>query len=353
VNEFAYEGLPSRVLFGWGTSSQVQAEVKALGASRALVLSTPEQRPAAERLAAALGPACSGVFSEAAMHTPVAVTERAMAAVRRQEADCTVAIGGGSTIGLGKAIALRTDLPQVVVPTTYAGSEMTPVLGETAGNEKTTRRTLSVLPETVVYDVELTLTLPAAVSAASGVNAMAHSVEALYTANANPVTSLLAAESVRLLARALPAIVGEPRDTGARADALRGSWLAGMCLATAGMALHHKLCHILGGTFGLPHAQTHAAVLPHAIAYNADAAPEAMSALANALGQPDPAAGVYRMLGELGLERSLARLGMPQEGIDRAARAAVREPYPNPAPLDQARIGRLLTAAWAGDPPAA
>jgi alcohol dehydrogenase class IV len=262
-----------------------------------------------------------------------------------------VAIGGGSTIGLGKAIALRTDMPQVVIPTTYAGSEMTPVLGETAEDRKTTRRTLRVLPETVLYDVELTLTLPAAVSAASGVNAMAHAVEALYAANANPVTSLLAGESVGLLAHALPVIADDPRDAGARADALRGSWLAGMCLATAGMALHHKLCHILGGTFGLPHAATHAAVLPHAIAYNASAAPEAMSVLANALGQPDPAGGVYRMLGELGLERSLAGLGMPRDGIDRAAEAAVQEPYPNPAALDRDRIRNLLAVAWAGEPP--
>lgn len=348
---FTYEGLPSRVLFGWGTSSQAAAEVRALARGRALVLSTPEQQPGAERLAAALGPTCVGLFSDAAMHTPVAVTERAMTAVRRLDADCTVAIGGGSAIGLGKAIAFRTGLPQVVIPTTYAGSEMTPVLGETGEEGKVTRRTLKVLPETVLYDVELTLTLPAAVSAASGVNAMAHAVEAMYAANSNPVTALLAAESVRLLARALPVIAADPGNPAAREDALRGSWLAGTCLATAGMALHHKLCHILGGTFGLPHAATHAAVLPHAMAYNAGAAPEAMAVLANALGQPDPAGAVYRMLGTLALERSLARLGMPRDGIGRAADAAVREPYPNPAALDRDRIRRLLAAAWAGEPP--
>jgi alcohol dehydrogenase class IV len=285
------------------------------------------------------------------MHTPVAVTEAAMAEVSRLGADCTVAIGGGSATGLGKAIALRTDLPQVVIPTTYAGSEMTPVIGETTADGKTTRRTLAVLPETVLYDVELTLTLPAAASAASGVNAMAHAVEALYAANANPVTSLLAAESVRLLARALPVIVADPGDAAARADALRGSWLAGMCLATVGMALHHKLCHVLGGAFGLPHAETHAAVLPHAVAYNASAAPEAMSVLADALGQPDPAAGLYRMLGDLGLEPSLAALGMPRAGIAQVAEAAVQQPYPNPAALDRDRIRGLLTAAWAGDFP--
>lgn len=274
-----------------------------------------------------------------------------MAAARRLNADCTVAIGGGSAIGLGKAIALRTGLPQVVMPTTYAGSEMTPVLGETADGNKTTQRTLKVLPETVLYDVELTLSLPAPVSAASGVNAIAHAAEALYAANANPITALLAAESVRLLGHALPAIVADPRDKEARADALRGAWLAGTCLATAGMALHHHVCHVLGGAFGLPHAPTHAVMLPHVIAYNAKAAPEAMAVLARALDCRDAADGIDRLLTRLGLVRSLAALGMPGEGIERAAQLVVQRPCRNPAELDYDRIRGMLAAAWAGDPP--
>jgi maleylacetate reductase len=351
VSGFVYEALPARVVFGWGTSSQAAAEVAALGCSRALVLSTPGQRGGAEHVAAGLGPGCAGVFSEAAMHTPVAVTERAMAVAHRLSADCTVAIGGGSAIGLGKAMALRADLPQVVMPTTYAGSEMTPVLGETADGDKTTRRTLKVLPETVLYDVELTLSLPAAVSAASGVNAMAHACEALYADNANPVSEMMAAQSVRLLAGALPAIMRDPRDKQARADALRGAWLAGMCLATAGMALHHHVCHILGGAFGLPHAPTHAIMLPHVIAYNAAAAPEAMAVLAHALDASDAADGIGRLVTRLGLARSLAALGMPEAGIEHAARLAVRRPCRNPAELDYGRIRSMLAAAWAGDPP--
>ena len=336
------------MLFGAGTVSHTAAEVKALGCSRALVLCTPEQRADAERLGAMLGTCLAAIFSEATMHTPVTVTERAMAGLERTGADCTVAIGGGSTIGLGKAIALRTGLPQVVVPTTYAGSEMTPVLGETAHGEKITQRSMKVLPETVIYDVELTLSLPAALSATSGINAMAHAVEALYTANANPVTSMMAEESIRLLAHALPAIVRNPRDPAARADALQGSWLAGICLATAGMALHHKLCHVLGGSFGLPHAATHTVVLPHVIAYNAAAAPGAMTRVARALRTGDAATGVYELAGRLGAERSLAALGMPGDGIERAARIAVQHPYPNPAELDYGRVRDLLTAAWSG-----
>lgn len=348
---FSYEALPGRVVFGWGTSSQAAAEVAALGCSRALVLSTPGQREDAERVAAGLGPACAGLFSEAAMHTPVQVTERAMAEAGRLGADCTVAIGGGSAIGLGKAIALRTDLPQVAMPTTYAGSEMTPVAGETSGGQKTTQRTLKVLPETVLYDVGLTLSLPADVSAASGVNAMAHAAEALYAANANPVTATLAAESVRLLAGSLPAITKDPGDAGAREDALLGAWLAGTCLATAGMALHHHLCHVLGGAFGLPHAPTHAIMLPHVIAYNATAAPQPMAVLARALGHQDAVNGMDQLLTRLGLARSLAALGMPEAGIERAARLALARPCRNPAELDYARLHRMLTDAWAGNPP--
>src|SRR6185312_3310989 len=196
-----------------------------------------------------------GVFTEATMHTPVEVTERAMQAVRDNGADCTVALGGGSTTGLGEAIALRTDLPQVVIPTTYAGSEATPILGETKDGLKTTQRSMKVLPEVILYDVDLTLTLPVGLSVTSGMNAIAHAVEALYAQDANPITSLMAEEAIRALARALPVIVADPCNVEARSDALYGAWLCGVCLGTVGMALHHKLCHTLGGTFDLPHAE--------------------------------------------------------------------------------------------------
>jgi alcohol dehydrogenase class IV len=351
MTEFVYESLPSRVVFGTGTVSRTPDEVAALGCSRVLVLTGPRQRADADRLAEELGPRCAGVFGAAAMHTPVEVTERVMAEVERLGADGTVAVGGGSAIGLGKAIALRTGLPQVAVPTTYAGSEMTPVLGETAGGEKTTRRTLDVLPETVIYDVGLTTTLPADVSATSGVNAMAHAVEALYAPNANPVTSMMAEESIRELAAALPAIVDDPAKQDARAGALRGAWLAAICLGTVGMALHHKLCHVLGGSFDLPHAPTHAVVLPHAIAYNTAAAPDAVSRVARALGTDDAASGVYDLLGRLGVPRSLSALGMPESAVDKAAEIAMRQSYPNPAELDYAKIRELLANAWAGRTP--
>ena len=201
-----------------------------------------------------------------------------------------MAIGGGSTTGLGKAIALRTDLPQIVLPTSYAGSEMTPVVGQTSGGIKTTQSSPKILPEIVIYDVDLTMTMPPKLSATSGINAIAHAVEALYARDRNPVISLMAQEGIRTLAQALPKICAQPDDRAARTDALYGAWLSGICLGAVGMALHHKLCHTLGGSFNLPHAETHTVILPHALAYNAPAAPDAMARIATALGVRDAGA---------------------------------------------------------------
>lgn len=352
MTPFTYEALPARVIFGTGTIGRLPAELGRLGCGRALVLSTPEQRGTAERVAGLLGPALAGVFAGAAMHTPTEVTATALQEVDRLRADAVVSVGGGSATGLGKAIALRTDLPQVAVPTTYAGSEATPILGETDGGRKTTQRSLRVLPEVVIYDVELTLTLPPRLTAASGLNAIAHAAEALYAADANPVASLLAEQAIGLLAPALIAITRAPSDPAARSDALYGAWACGTCLGLVGMSLHHKLCHVLGGSLGLPHAPTHAVVLPYAVAYNAAAAPEAMRRIARALGSPDAAGGLHELARTLGGPLSLAELGMRGEDIERMADIAVASPYPNPAPLTRDGIRGLLDAAFHGRGPA-
>jgi alcohol dehydrogenase class IV len=262
-----------------------------------------------------------------------------------------IAIGGGSAIGLSKALALRTDLPQIVIPTTYAGSEATPVLGETREGVKHTLRSAKVLPETILYDIELTVGLPVRVSMASGLNAMAHAAEALYSADCNPLTSLMAEAGVAALVDALPRIQSRPDDLDARAAALRGAWLCGCCLGAVGMALHHKLCHTLGGTFGLPHAETHAIVLPHALAYNLPFTPDAHRSLARVLRHEDPATALDQFTRRLNLPRALSELGMPEAAIDQAADLAVRNPYPNPRPLERDALRGLLARAWAGDPP--
>jgi maleylacetate reductase len=237
------------------------------------------------------------------------------------------------------------------VPTTYAGSEMTDILGETRDGIKTTQRSPKILPEIVIYDVDLTLDLPSRITATSGMNAIAHAVEALYAADTNPVTQLLAEEGIRQLAGGLPALMDQPRDALARGGALMGAWLCGLCLANASMALHHKLCHVLGGSFGLPHAETHSIVLPHAAAYNALAAPEAMRRVASALGADDAIAGLQGLKQRLVGSLRLADIGLRAEDIDRAADIACSAPYPNPRPLERCAIRALIESAYQGRSP--
>ena len=352
MESFVYEALPTRVVFGSGTVARIRDEADRLGVRRVLVLSTPGRgETLANEVSSLLGALSVGVHAGAVMHTPVDATEMALSVVSERAVDGLVAVGGGSTTGLGKAIALRTDLPQVVLPTTYAGSEMTPILGETSDGVKTTQRSLKVLPEVVIYDVDLTLGLPAAISATSGMNAIAHAVEALYAKERNPVISLMAEEGISALARALPRISLDPQDSAARSDALYGAWLCGTCLGAVGMALHHKLCHVLGGMFDLPHAETHTVILPHVVAYNAVAAPDEMARVARAIGVTDAAHGLYDLAGRLGAKRSLRDIGMPADGVERAVEATMAAPSWNPRPLDHDALRGMLKAAWEGEAP--
>jgi alcohol dehydrogenase class IV len=351
VRSFIYNGLPARVIFGAGALARLPEELDRLGARRALVLSTPEQAKSAAEVAKALGARCAGSYGKAAMHVPVEIAEDARRAARELGADCCVTVGGGSTTGLGKAMALTSALPILAVPTTYAGSEMTPIYGITEGGAKKTGRDVRVLPKAVIYDPTLTLSLPPALSAASGMNAVAHAVEALYSHESNPIVSLMAEDGIRALASALPAIIANPQNVEARSEALYGAWLCGVVLGSAGMALHHKLCHVLGGSFNLPHAETHSIVLPHAVRYNQEAAPEAMARIARAIRAEDPAAGIYDLEKSLGLPLRLADIGMKEGELERAARIATEAPYPNPRKVDYAGVLGLLRNAYGGHRP--
>jgi alcohol dehydrogenase class IV len=275
------------VIFGVSSVERLGEEVERLGASRVLVLCTPGQRALAQAMSERLGARAVGIYDRAAMHVPIETAEDARREAARHKADCCVAVGGGSTIGLGKAIALQSGPPILAIPTTYAGSEMTPIWGLTEGGLKKTGRDVRVLPRTVIYDPALTVDLPAAVSGPSGINALAHCVEALYAPDGNPIVSLMAEEGARALAESLPVVVKEPANLGARSRALYGAWLGGSSLGAASTGLHHKLCHTLGGTYNLPHAEVHAVIMPHATRYNALAAPDAMMRLARSLGVAD------------------------------------------------------------------
>tara|TARA_R110001583_G_scaffold182192_5_gene339834 strand:+ start:7768 stop:8823 length:1056 start_codon:yes stop_codon:yes gene_type:complete len=351
MQSFTYNALPGRVIFGHGTLAQLADEVRTLRCSRVLVLSTPNQVTAANMVADLLGELYAGSFHDAAMHTPVEVTAAALKIVSELQADCIVAIGGGSTIGLGKAIALHTDLPQIVIPTTYAGSEATPIIGQTEQGLKTTQRTHKVLPEVILYDVSLTTTLPVSMTVTSGMNAIAHAVEALYSKDANPVISLLAEQGIEAIAKAIPVLYADPENIEARSQALFGAWACGTCLGAVGMSLHHKICHTLGGSFDMPHAETHTVILPHAVAYNKDAAPEAIARVAKALGVDDAAAGLYDLAAKHGAPTRLETLGMTADDVRRAVDIACSAPYWNPRPIEPEAITTLLTNAFNGTRP--
>ncbi len=354
MRSFVFNGQPSRVVFGAGSLQHLEREVQQLGASRALVLCTPEQQPLAEVIAQRLGARAAGVYPKAVMHVPVETAQAAIAEAQRLNADCALAVGGGSTTGLGKAIALQSGLPILAIPTTYAGSEMTPIWGMTENGLKKTGRDARVLPRTVIYDPELTVSLPTGLTVTSGMNAIAHAAEGLYAQDSNPVMDLMAEEGIRALASALPKLRANPADIDARGDALYGAWLCGSVLGNVGMALHHKLCHTLGGTLNLPHAEAHTVVLPHAIAFNAAAAPDAMKKIARALGSADAALGLHRLAKDNGAPVALRELGMQEADIDRVAQIAVQNPYWNPRPIVPEALPALrdlLQRAWEGAAP--
>ena len=352
MKSFSYDASPARIVFGQGTIREIAEEVRRLGRSRVMVLASRRLDALAADVTESLGDMAVVRFDGAVMHTPTEVTTAALKLAETHHVDIVVAIGGGSATGLSKALALRAGVDQIIVPTTYAGSEVTLVLGETDNGRKTTRSSPDIRPETVVYDVDLTLDLPLNTTVTSAVNAMAHAVEALYSAESNPITDSMAIEALSGIARALPIIVGDPRNVEGRADLLQSAWLAGTCLGTVGMGLHHKLCHTLGGSFGLPHAPTHAVVLPQAMAFNAPAVPEVMSRIATALGVSDAATGVFDLVTSCGGPTSLREVGMSHDQIGRAVELATAAAYPNPREITPPGLSELLENAWSGRRPA-
>jgi len=349
---FVAQSAAVRVRFGAGVRHSVAEEIRALGCRRALILSTPQQVTTAQEFADLCGPLAVGIYSNATMHTPVDISDAAAAYAVQLGADCVVAVGGGSTTGLGKAIAYRTDLPQIVVPTTYAGSEATPILGQTENGRKSTLTSPKVQPEVILYDAELVRTLPVGMTVTSALNAMAHAVEGLYAQNRSPISTLMALEGLRAFRDGLPNVMANPQDLTARGETLYGAWLCGTVLGQVGMALHHKLCHTLGGSFDLPHAETHAVILAHAIGYNAAAVPDLLAPITQIFGGTSPGQAIYDFAVKMKAPLALRDLGLKETDLDRAADLATQNPYWNPRPIDRNALRQLLQAAWAGDAPA-
>jgi maleylacetate reductase len=348
--EFVHTALPGRVVFGAGRRSEIADEVGRLRGRRVFLVADAAATAVADELAGLLGDRVAARWSEVVQHVPVELAERARTAAAESGADVVVCVGGGSSTGLAKAIALTSGVPIVAVPTTYAGSEQTPIYGLTGDRHKQTGRADVVLPRAVIYDPELTVALPRGITGPSACNALAHSVEALWVPEADPVTTVLALEGARAIAASLPQVMRVPSDTDARADLLYGAYLSGVALASTSPGLHHKITHVLGGTFGLVHADAHSVVLPHAVAFNGAACPREMSRLAAALGRPgdDPATALYDLAVESDVPTSLAALGLRREDLPEAARRAAAEITANPRPVDEAAILELLEQAFDG-----
>ncbi|MDO8186510.1 iron-containing alcohol dehydrogenase [Conexibacter sp. JD483] len=354
---YTRETLAQRVVFGDGAVAQLGAEVERLGGRRVLLVATPGCAPLVAAAADGLGRLLADRFEQAAMHTPVAVTASAQRVAIARRADTVVSVGGGSAVGLGKALALRERLLHVAVPTTYAGSEATPVLGETRDGRKTTRRDPALVPRTVVYDPLLTHGLPAGLSGTSGLNAIAHAVEALYAAEGDPLTDVQARAGIAAMAEGLRGIFSQGDIAAARRAALAGAWHCGSVLATAPMGLHHQLCHVLGGSFDLPHSETHAVLLPHVAAFNAPAAPAALQAVAETLGAPPDhraaASALLALAAAVDAPASLRQLGFAgtPEQVQQVVAQVLERPYPNPRTPDADGLRTLLRAATEGEEP--
>jgi alcohol dehydrogenase class IV len=351
MEPFVYDALPGRVVFGNGAFDRVPDELERLGAARVLLIADRSGLTWADRLAGALGGGLVARIDDVRVHVPLERAEEARATARASDADVIVTIGGGSATGLGKAVVLERPLPILAVPTTYAGSEMTPIWGITEGARKQVGRDARVQPRTVVYDPVLTLTLPASVAGPSGMNALAHCAEALYAAGASPIASLMAEAGIRALSTGLPRVVAAPDDLDARGDVLAGAYLAAAAFASAGSGIHHKICHVLGGAYDLPHAEMHTVILPHALALVAPSEPEAMARIGSALGDPDVPSAVFDLAVTLGAPTSLRAIGLPPDRLDEAAGLIVDAIPGAPKPVDIPAIRALLADAFEGRRP--
>jgi maleylacetate reductase len=345
-----YEALPGRVVFGVGALDRLGEELARLGARRVLLVAS---KRVADDLAERLGDRHAATCSEIVQHVPVEVAERATALAREVAADALVAVGGGSAVGLAKAVALDLAIPIVAAPTTYAGSELTTIYGLSQDGRKRTGRDSRVLPKVVLYDPALTRSLPPQVAGPSGMNALAHGVEAFYGPGANPISTALAVEGIRDLAAGLPQAVERPEELEGRTQTLRGAWLAGAALAVAGTGIHHQICHVLGGAFGLDHGGMNAVLLPHTVRFVTPAVPREMARVAAALGAADAAAGCSDLARRIGAPTSLAALGLAGTDLDRAAELCAGQLTGRPRSAGVGELRALLGAAHAGRPPGA
>lgn len=340
-----------RLLFGTGHSAQnLRDEIERIGACRVMLIAASSEKVIAQLVAADVEVALN--YDDVAMHVPLGKAAKAREVAADAGVDLLVSVGGGSTTGLAKAIALTSGIPIIAVPTTYAGSEATNVWGLTEQNRKTTGSDDRVLPISVIYDAAHTVSLPVDMSVASGMNALAHCVDSMWAPRANPIITALATEGISALGKALPAIVSDPSAIEGREQALYGTYLSGVAFSSAGSGLHHKICHVLGGLYNLPHAETHAALLPYVLSFNASAVPDAERRIANALGVPTAVEGLLTLRRAISTPMALSDLGLERSSLTEAATAIMPAvPASNPRSITMTELTGLLEAAWAGADP--
>lgn len=349
--DFSFRSYPANVHFGLGQTYLLKQYCEAIGAEKILLVCSKSGVVRYQEIPKHLGNRYVALFDRVESHCPQPIIEQAVTMYQTSSADTVVAVGGGSTLGLGKILKAEYGAKFIAIPTTYSGSEMTPIYGRKIDGQKKTRIDIKAIPDLVIYDPEITVDLPAHQTAATGMNSLAHAVEALYPATPNPIAFDLASKAIGLHASALPVVVKNPYDISARTDALYAGFLGGLLVSMVGVALHHALGHVLGGLFELEHGDYNSAVLPHVMAYNAPAAKEAANAICKILGTTDPGTGLFELAQSIDAPTSLATLGMPASGVEEAAMAIVKKAPRNPREINIESMTHVLSAAYSGEKP--
>ena len=354
MKSYTHLAMPGRVIHGAGRISELPEEAAALGAKRIMFCCTKSRLPEVENIAASLGERFAGICDKAKIFVPLAAVELGREQARATEADCLVSFGGGTAVGLAKAIALEQGQPIISIVTTYSGSETTALQGIIGHNgARTNYRDMRMLPRSLIYDPELTLDVPLGVSVASGFNSISHAVSSYLGKDANPVANMYSEHGIRTMSAALVQLAENPRDIDARSNAMHGAWLCGMTLMSSGTTIHHKIAHVLGGGFGLPHGSTHAIVLPHSTSYNRQMAPDAMAGIGRAfnVSPEDAPQALFDLLGKSGAAEGLRDLGLSEDVLEDATDRIMTDRYFNLRDYDRSAIRALLQDAWEGRPP--
>ncbi len=388
MNEFRYISYAQEIIFAAGSVARLRDAVEHFHMRRLMLCTTGSLRRAGhiKLVEEALGSRLVAVFEHVQPHVPDFQVAEALELASEKEIDALIGMGGGSPIGMAKAVSLALEekrpgeparaafpidqplIPVVAIPTTYAGSEMTPTFGITYHNDGVTRKvTLTdakITPKLVMYDPLLTLHLPPEITASTGINALAHCIEALYSITRNPLSTSMALSGVRSIYNALPCCYVDGNDLEARTEMLVGAFLAGSALSHVSMALHHGLCHILGGTAGVPHGVANSIILPHAVRFNIDATAPQLAQAAEAMGvgrntsassiddavvAEEVVERIYTLIGQMKLPQHLRDVGVKETDLPNLAQLALqsRAVQSNPKPItNAAQIEVVLRAAW-------